>query len=178
MIETSHPPLKFGIDEVQQAHAAWRFNCGPAALCAILGMTPDELRPHLLDFEQRGYTSPTLMAGVLCGLKVPFRRLYECQHQVAGRPLSGEFPQSGLVRVQWGGPWTKPGVPIRVRYRHTHWVAMRRNISWHVFDINAIGVGGWLPSREWSKELVPWLIREAVPRADGSWWPTHCWDVG
>lgn len=170
--------LRFTADDAQRAHDEWGMNCGPAALCAALSLTPDELRPHLGDFEQRGYTSPSMMAGILRRLKVNFRRLYECQDKVAGRPLSGEFPTLGLVRIQFGGPWTMPGVPIPARYRKTHWVAMRRDAAaWSVFDINAIGYGGWLPSREWAGQLVPWLIREAVPKGDGEWWPTHCWQV-
>lgn len=45
------PPIRFTEDDAQAAWEAWRFNCGPGALCAITGMTPAELRPHLGDFE-------------------------------------------------------------------------------------------------------------------------------
>ena len=80
----------------------------------------------------------------------------------------------GLVRIQWGGRWTNPGVPMRVRYRHTHWVAVGNG---EVFDINAICVGGWMPWDEWQDELVPWLMREGVPGHNGTWWPTHALEV-
>lgn len=170
--------LRFDLADVQRAHDGWGFNCGPGALCAVLDLTPDELRPHLGDFEAKRYTSPSMMAGILHGLKVRFRRLYESQHQLANRPHAGEYPMLGLVRVQWGGPWTAPGVPIPARYRQTHWAAMRRAGSqWDVFDINAIGYGGWISSREWADALVPWLIRVAVPQADGTWWITHSWEI-
>jgi hypothetical protein len=29
----------------------------------------------------------------------------------------------GINRIQWEGPWLNPGVPARVAYMHTHWVA-------------------------------------------------------
>jgi hypothetical protein len=88
------------------------------------------------------------------------------------------------VRVQWGGPWTKPGVPMRVRYRQTHWVGVRERgvakfpgFRREVFDINAMFVGGWIPYDEWAGRLVPWLIEKCVPHADGQWWPTHVWKL-
>lgn len=169
-------PLRFGLAEAQAASDDWRFNCGPGALCAVLGMTPDEIRPHLLDFEAKGYSNPTLMADILRGLGAGFRRVYECQHAVANRQPS--YPRFGLVRVQWSGPWTREGVPIRARYRHTHWIA-----HWHdgerqnVFDINAIATGGWMLFQTWMEVLVPWLLKQVEPKADGQWWPTHCWEL-
>lgn len=175
----SHPKVRFTLDDAQRAADAWKFNCGPGALCGALSMTPDEIRPHLLDFERKGYTNPTLMASILRGLNVPFRRVYECHHRVSGR--EPDYPQFGLVRVQWGGPWTKDGVPMAARYRHTHWIAMRHLPSLCpqrvVFDINAICAGGWLPWDEWRCELVPWLLGECEPKWDGTWWPTHCWEL-
>lgn len=172
-------PLRFTIDDAQKAADAWRFNCGPASLCAVLDMTPDEIRPHLLDFEAKGYTNPTLMADILHGLNVPFRRLFECAVKVGNYDIS--LPRLGFCRVQWGGPWCNPGVPMAARYRHTHWIGIRHRDSLcpsrEVFDVNVMCSGGWLPWAEWATELVPWLIKEAVPQADGTWWPTHCWEV-
>jgi hypothetical protein len=164
------------LESVMAAADAWNFNCGPGALCAVLGKTPEEIRPHLLDFERKGYTNPTLMADILRGLGVSFRRVYECQHKVDGRePV---YPSFGLVRVQWGGPWTKPGVPMAARYRHTHWIGMNHfEGARFAFDVNCVCTGGWLPWREWTGQVVPWLLRECEPKADGTWWPTHCWEV-
>lgn len=45
------------------------------------------------------------------------------------------------------------------------------------FDINAMRVGGWLHFGMWSDRLVPWIIDQCVPKADGRWWPTHCWEI-
>jgi hypothetical protein len=180
-------PVRFNRDDAQAAGDTWRFNCGPAALCAVLHMTPEEIRPHLLDFEQKGYTNPSLMASILRRLRVPFKRVAEWTGAVVVRPVwyPWFFPGCGLVRIQWGGPWTQPGVPIRVRYRHTHWVGARVNVRLphgdpsfrEMFDINAICAGGWLPYAEWADQLIPWLIRECQPEASGEWWPTHIWEV-
>lgn len=38
-------------------------------------------------------------------------------------------------------------------------------------------VGGWMSFNEWALELVPWLIKECVPRGDGHWWPTLALEV-
>ena len=114
---------------------------------------------------------PTLMYEILGRLGVKYRRC-----------LNGgdTWPYFGLARIQWGGPWTKEGVPMRVRYRHTHWVA-----SWKashdadrhmIFDVNATCVG-WIGFFEWSHRLVPWLLKECEPKADGTWWVTHALEV-
>lgn len=163
--------IRFTLDDAQRASDEWRFNCGPGALCAVLGMTPDELRPHMLDFEAKGYTNPTLMTGVLDRLGVRYRQTYR-RDEPYGMPRLNR----GLMRVQWAGPWTKPGVPMRARYRQTHWVAMR-NDGREVFDVNAVCVGGWLSFEEWSLQLVPWLIRECCPKGSGEWWPTHALEI-
>lgn len=172
----TRPPMahavRFTIDDADHAAHAWRFNCGPSALCAVLDLTPDEIRPHLLDFEMKGYTNPTLMFAILRGLGVQYRLTYR-----GDLPQVGPLPSFGLVRVQWGGPWTRPGVPMVARYRQTHWVGCRRDACddrlRHIFDINAMRVGGWLPFAEWSTQLVPCLIKECCPKGDGTWWPTH-----
>jgi hypothetical protein len=161
--------------------APW-INCGPAALCALLEMTPSEIRPHLLHFEEKGYTNPMLMKDILCEMDREWKQTYRSDkpHDPGCCPAI----RFGLMRVQWGGPWCKPGVPMAARYRKTHWVAMKplgappggapQQI---VFDINAIHYGGWLSFREWSTELVPWLIKQCCPKGDGTWWPTHCLEV-
>lgn len=171
------PPIRFTGDDTQAAWEAWRFNCGPGALCAITGLTPAELRPHMGDFEAKGYTNPTLMASILKGLGIPFERIFEATGAPRKPWCDGNLPEFGLMRVQWGGPWTRPGVPMAARYRHTHWVAVDREHPTQVFDVNAAHFGGWLSWAEWSTQLVPWLIKECAPKADGEWWPTHCWQV-
>lgn len=162
-------PIRFSLEEA--SNAGWCFNCGPGALCAVLHLTPSELRPLMGDFESKGYTNPTLMLEVLNRAGAKYRQTYR-----SDEPHGFPSVNHGVVRVQWGGPWTKPGVPMRARYRQTHWVAMRDN-SREVFDVNAMCVGGWLPFQEWHKELVPWLCKNLVPKWDGNWWPTHAIEV-
>lgn len=194
--------LRFSLDE---ASNAWdgKFNCGPGALCAALNLTPDELRPHMGDFFSKGYTNPTLMFETLDRLHADYRRVYRGDEPI---PLS-KFPElkCGLVRIQFGGPWTKPGVPMRARYRQTHWVAVRKTgilpvsdgcassplesaardgrlpsqagSMTSIFDINAMCAGGWIGIAEWALRLIPWLIKECYPKADGTWWPTHAIEI-
>lgn len=158
------PTCPFNIDTAQAAVDAWNFNCGPAALAAIMGLSPNEVRPHMGDFEKKGYTNPTLMYQALRSVGAEFQDVES-------------WPKWGLARVQWEGPWTMPGVPIRARYRHTHWVGCAGGRGelppqW-IFDINCMCDGGWEPYDVWANEVVPWLIRECAPRADGKWHLTH-----
>jgi hypothetical protein len=169
----------FDLEAAQTAGREWGFNCGPAALCALLKMTPDEVRPHLMGFEGKGYTNPSLMADILRGLSVGFRRVFESAREPC--PSDIQWPHSGLVRIQWAGPWTEPNRPMVARYRHTHWIATRFPKSdWlnrEVFDINAMSCGGWLSWVEWADQLTPWVIEQCQPKATGKWWPTHCWEI-
>jgi hypothetical protein len=162
----SPPPIAFDSDDANAAYEAWGCNCGPSALAACLGWTLDAVRPHLMNFEAKGFMSPTMMIGALTS--AGFDRL--------PRSLGANttaFPRHGLVRIQWGGPWLSPGVSPRAAYRYTHWVASKRIslVTW-VFDVN----GGWLTFDDWSSGIVPMLIA-SIKRADGTWTPTHCWEV-
>lgn len=161
--------VRFGLEEAQAAVDEWGFNCGPGALCAILDMTPAEIRPHLGDFERKRYTNPTLMRQILDGLHVVY------QWEVVPVRYLNVWPENSLIRVQWSGPWTGPAVPMQARYRHTHWIGCRYNGSAAVdiFDVNAMCCGGWIPLTEWRDQLVPWLLKECEPRANGRWWQTH-----
>lgn len=172
------PRLRFSIEDAQCAANEWGLNCGPAAIAAVLGLTLEELRPHLFDFEQKRYTNPTLMWQILGGLGVWWRKSSVC----LSLPCEEEclWPAYGLARVQWEGPWTDPGVPQRVRYRHTHWVASRSvpGLERQVFDINCMCVGGWIAVTEWSQDVVPWLLSQCEPKANGNWHLTHVVEVG
>lgn len=171
------PPCRFSIDDANRAYDEWGANCGPGAIAAIIGKALDEIRPHLGDFETKGYTNPTLMWSALQSLGVKFR--------IQNR--SPSLPVHGLARIQWEGPWTNPGVPIRARYRHTHWIAAVRDTrpedtpGWEeplVFDINAMCVGGWIPFSQWNGSLVPWLLKQCEPKASGVWHITHSVEIG
>lgn len=160
---------RFQRAEFESAFEAWGANCGPGAIAAIAGLTLDELRPFLGDFETKRYTNPTLMFETLDRLGLRWRRVRA--------PL--DWPDFGLARIQWHGPWTAPGVPAKAAYRQTHWVgAARRQGRIGVFDVNALGNGsGWASLDDWRAMIVPWILRECVPRANGEWSITHAIEV-
>jgi hypothetical protein len=180
------PTVRFSLEDTIAAGDEWNFNCGPAALCAIFDLLPSEIRPHLGDFERKGYTNPTLMEEITNRISRseslrPIVKLYRgdtLESWERKHPSDNRWPDFGLVRLQWGGPWTNQGVPMRVRYRKTHWVAMKRTSNgMYVFDVNAMCEGGWIQFGEWSLQLVPWLIKACEPKASGEWWPTHSWSI-
>lgn len=155
----------FTLSDAIAAAEQWGANCGPGALAGVLGLTLDAVRPHLIGFDGKRYTNPTMMRGALDSLGVRYQ----------WTPLKGEtkqLPIDGLARVQWAGPWTKAGVPMAARYRHTHWIGALAGYGvtqfaapypWEVFDINCMAVGGWVRFREWNDQVVPWLLREVEP---------------
>lgn len=148
-------PASVTVEEAQQAADTWGANCGPGAVAAVLGKTLSDVRSvfEAHGFDLRRYTNPTMMYHVLYDLGVRNRDL---QHVT-----TNAWPRLGLVRIQWHGPWMDDGVPIRARYRHTHWVACKQHPEGSsnrmIFDINGACVG-WMPYNEWSEQLVPWLI--------------------
>jgi hypothetical protein len=168
--------VRFTQDDLQRAHDEWGCNCGPAALAAILGLTLDEAKLHVgEEFQRKRYTNPTLMFDALkrSGAKWGAAGL--------GRYISRlNWPRYGLARIQWEGPWTQPGVPLKARYRQTHWVGAHTvgagNIG--VFDVNAMANGtGWCSLEDWQSDIVPWILKECVPRANGKWHITHAIEV-
>jgi hypothetical protein len=164
-------PIRISLEEANCANDEWGCNCGPAALAAIMGLTLDQVRPHMGDFEVKRYTNPTMMFAALDSVGARWRNL---------GPLC-DWPIFGLCRIQWEGPWNMPGVPIRARYRHTHWIAVQHplhSMDVGIFDVNCISNGsGWVSERHWSDVLVPWLLKECVPRSDGKWHVTHSIEI-
>lgn len=163
-------PLRFSAEDAERANDAWGCNCGPGAIAAVLDLTLDELRPMLYDFEQKHYTNPTLMWDILNAAGVNWRLV---------KPAA-QWPRYGLARIQWEGAWTTPGVPPRVAYRHTHWVAAQWSEprqEFAIFDINAMNSGGWIAEQYWAGALVPWILENCVPRANGRWHLTHVVEI-
>ncbi|GAB4368177.1 MAG: hypothetical protein Kow00114_27290 [Kiloniellaceae bacterium] len=165
-------PLRFTAAEAATAYDQWGANCGPGAIAAICGLSLNDLRPHLGTFERKRYTNPTLMWQVLKALGVMWTL------QTNGTQA---WPVYGLARVQWEGPWTRPGAPRRARYRHTHWVAAQRRPGRPddvgIFDINCMNAGGWVGLKDWAEVVVPWILKECEPQADGRWHLTHVVEV-
>lgn len=161
-------PPRFTLDDGDRAYHEWGANCGPGALAAIMGMTLDEVRPHMGDFETKHYTNPSLMNAALRSVGRPWRK------------IGGEWPAYGLVRIQWEGPWTLPGVPFKARYRYTHWVGAEKTATKGIgiFDINAMNNGsGWCALADWASIVAPFLATHHDPRATGGWHITHAIEV-
>lgn len=162
----------FTVEDADRAYDEWGANCGPGAIAAIMGLTLDQVRPHMGDFERKRYTNPTLMWATLRRLGAMF--------SYRGGDLGREnWPAYGLARIQWEGPWTRPGAPIAARYRHTHWVGARRTqTSVGVFDINCMNNGsGWVDVSDWVGTVVPWLLSVCEPKASGQWHITHAAEI-
>jgi hypothetical protein len=169
--------LPFNEADANRAYEEWGANCGPGAVAAICGKTLDDLRPHLGDFEAKRYTNPTLMWQVLRNLGVRFT---VATHKFNPFEREIDWPVFGLARIQWNGPWNDFGVPARVAYRHTHWVASIRiegEPEPAVFDINAIHAGGWIRLASWRDILVPCLLERCEPKATGGWFLTHSVEI-
>lgn len=158
---------RFTAEDAERAHNTWGCNCGPGALAAIMGMTLDEVRPHIPEFDAKHYTNPSMMNAALRSIGRPWRK------------IGAVWPHYGLARIQWEGPWTGPGVPMAARYRYTHWVGSKitQDFRTGVFDINCIANGsGWTAFEHWERVIVPHLT-EGHKRATGKWHLTHAIEV-
>ncbi len=166
--------LKFSLEGAEIANESWGFNCGPAAVAAICGLYLDELRPHLGDFELKHYTNPKLMWEILNNLGVRWM-------MQTNTPGGVQWPNYGLARIQWEGPWTAEGVPMAARYRQTHWVGVhglnRLNIG--IWDINCLSIDhrtGWVSLDDWTNLMVPFITGN-IKRANGKWHITHAVEI-
>jgi len=189
------PKYSFSQEDAAAAWRTWGANCGPGALAALLQVSLDAVRPALAaaGFEDRPclkrYTSPTIMRAALetlgCKIAKDVRGNPEFTRGGSRAPASTPWPNRGLVRVQWTGPWTAPGANPRWAYGATHWVCAwgveaelvvgktRLPASSHlIFDINT----GWNLRADWERETVPLILKD-YKRADGGWYPTHLWEV-
>ena len=129
------------------------------------GKTLDQTRPFLADFDRKHYTNPKMMYAALDAMGLEWERT---------KPVA--WPDFGLVRVQWHGPWMEPDADRRARYYHTHWIATERGThSRGVYDINAMANGtGWCRFENWRDTIVPWILERCEPEeADGEWSITH-----
>lgn len=159
---------RFGWEDADDAFVEWGANCGPGAIAAIMHMTLREVRPHMdaAGFAEKHYTNPTMMNDVLRAIGRPWTKI--------GR----QWPNYGLVRIQWDGPWTAPGVPMRARYRYTHWIgAAKIGGKVNIFDINQINNGsGWTVLEYW-EAITASRLMDMYPRSNGKWHITHAIEV-
>lgn len=106
-----------------EADLAWGANCGPMSLAAVLGLPTVEAARELVQ-PFRGFMSPTDMRTAVRAARD--RGMCEMIGQgTIGLGDPDPWPQLGLVRIQWLGPWCDPGVNPRAAYRCTHWIGVR-----------------------------------------------------
>jgi hypothetical protein len=176
------PTLRFDWSESSDAFRAWGFNCGPAALAAILGMTPAEVRGYLPE-RWPGYTTAAMMVPAL--ERVCAERQWRWRADVVTPENRLRFPFYGLARIQWGGPWMAANAKEKWKYCYTHWVASMHwvnpglgneedegsfdaNRDLWVYDVNQ---GQWCSAAQWCGMTAPAIMRE-VKRCDGKWFIT------
>lgn len=172
---TTIVPL-FSATDADRAYDAWGCNCGPSALAAVCGVTLDQARAAIPGFDEKRYTSPSMMYAAL-------RQLANVSSfhvtMLGARRQQVGWPDFGLARIQWEGPWTEPGVPMAARYRETHWVGAQKHPSKDeraIFDVNAMSVGGVITLESWAATLVPHIL-QVNRRANGRWHITHSIEV-
>ena len=139
--------------DLEEAWSEWGCSCGPASVAALLGRECSDVRPHFPGFETRRYANPTHIYSALRSMGI------EAEAFKRGRP------ETGLLFIQWGGPWLQPGVPIGAAYRQTHWIAVAGEA---VFDVN---VGHWTGRTDWehpTNGVAAWLMSQNR-RCDGTW---------
>jgi len=170
------PSARFTAQDIEAANKAWRCTCGPVAIACMLNLTLDEVRP-LVGSDYRGWMNPTQMEAALTRANVRFE---EHDREKLYRPTGPRrygckiAAIHGITRIQFAGPWTSPGVPPRVAYRYTHWVASVTTAAdgcADIFDIN----WGWMSFGAFLKNMRELALEEAG--ATGEWWPTHIYEV-
>jgi hypothetical protein len=125
------PTYSFSAQDLTKANDEWGCNCGPSALAAITGVSLDDVRPVIPEFEKRKYTSHAMMKAALATMGVPWKDVTKDNPE----PLLHTPAEYGLCRIQWEGPWYG-----RFAYFRTHWIAsMESKELVYVFDCN----GGW-----------------------------------
>lgn len=155
----------FTQEQAERAIRDWGCNCGPSALAFACQISLDHARAAIAGFDQKRYTSPSMMKAALGVLNVPFDDMPD---PGIGDIMFSTLP--ALVRIQWTGPWTAATANPRWAYGHTHWIAtwLKACGTECVFDIN----GGADTFQGWEREIVPHLLPK---RGDGKWRPTHVW---
>lgn len=160
---------------MEAAHEEWGCNCGPTSLAFALQVSLAAVRHAIPGFEEKKYTSPSMMKAGLAFFKRPYQAVGSPAY-IKGRPIDVEpmFSQAvSLIRIQFTRPWTAPNANPKWAYRQTHWIAAwsERGVPL-IFDCNGL----ILALSEWEENILPRLI-ESYPRADGEWFPTHIWRI-
>lgn len=166
----SLPKVRFTAADLDAASTKWGCNCGPTALAAICDLMPDDVRPFLGAF--RGLMNPTEMAEAIVRLGCTLTRLPHERLYVPGTYRGRFGAEYGVTRIQYGGPWTNPGVNPRWAYRYTHWIAsIVVDGQGYFFDCNY----GWMEIGEFLTNMKSDAAE--VQRGNATWWPTHIYEI-
>jgi hypothetical protein len=153
------PAAPYTVEQARAAWDSWRANCGPWALCAVLGVDLPSVRPLFPRFPERAYTKETGMRRALTEVG----RSWE--------EWDSGWPASGLVRVAWDGPWWNDvAQDPYARLRRSHWIAtLDTGAGRFLFDGNAIAEGGWITATRWCAVWAPHIASYESPEATGGW---------
>ena len=133
------PPLLYTEADSETAHRNWKATCGPHALAAACGVSLSRVHAVISRLgSYKGWMSPTQIERALLELRKRFG---------VTTGLKTQALCNGINRIQWEGPWLNPGVPPRVAYRHTHWVAHYN--GWVL--CTACLPAEWIPVDEWRR---------------------------
>jgi hypothetical protein len=144
--------LLFNAKAAEAAYAEWGANCGPMSLAAALALDLPTVRTMIDGFEGKGYTNPTMMLRALDRAGIKYQR---------SSKLKTQDLCEGINRLQWEGPWLRPGVPPAAAYGYTHWVAAAEG---RVF-CTATAVIGWMPRKEWERRIA--TVCQEIKRCTG-----------
>jgi hypothetical protein len=147
--------LLWTFDDSMEAHEEWKASCGPHSIAAAAAVSLDTVRQSLSNYH--GWMSPTMVTETLTKMGVNFSLTSRLQTQNLC---------SGINRIQFVGPWLKPGVPTRVAYFHTHWICHFEGLVL----CTCCHPSEWMFLDHWKREIL-----EAN---DGhSWYVTHHYKI-
>lgn len=157
LVRKADPTLPFTEEDSNRAYNEWGASCGPHSIAAALGVPLERVRSAVPGFK--GWMNPTMVRAALNVLGV---------HPVITRNLRTKELYEGINRIQWEGPWLDAGVPARVAYFHTHWVAVRRTGE---VLCTCMPWLGWTAFDTW-KQWIEVTVLPEIPRSTG-WHVTH-----
>lgn len=167
------------LSDCDEANKTWMANCGPMSLAAVLGRTTVEsVRELVMPF--RGFMAPRDM---LTALASAYHRGLAGKSRYTSSPGDDAWPDLGIVRIQWLGPWCGPDVDPRAAYRYTHMVGVRRpdrrskECATHTEAIGEACRAGRLPIHELRIDEPGWsrvLIYDCTPNR---WIPLEVWSA-
>lgn len=130
------PILRYTGEDSERAHKEWKATCGPHSIAAACGFSLEEVRLVLTGYK--GWMNPTMVGEALKALDFT----YALRSGLKTQDLC-----EGINRIQWEGEWLNPGVPARVAYYYTHYVAHRA--GWVL--CTAVFPAIWIPSALWAQ---------------------------